>query len=151
MNETTESFFMALADKTRLRILNLLRSGEVCVLHFTDVLGESQPKISRHLAYLRRAGVVAARRDGKWMHYSIRWPEDRGAAGVLDSTLDWLASDERSRIDLEKYGNVISRRKTPEPDFEPAVWAPELHATRSYEDPQETRPPRHNDLDEFLL
>jgi ArsR family transcriptional regulator, arsenate/arsenite/antimonite-responsive transcriptional repressor len=50
-----EVFFMALADKTRLRLLNLMRDGEICVCFFTEVLEESQPKISRHLAYLRMA------------------------------------------------------------------------------------------------
>jgi ArsR family transcriptional regulator len=66
-----ETMFMALADKTRLRLLNLMAAEEVCVCFFTEVLGDSQPKISRHLAYLRNADLVEARRDGKWMHYSI--------------------------------------------------------------------------------
>jgi ArsR family transcriptional regulator len=80
MNENAladmETFFMALADKTRLRLLNLMRDEEVCVCFFTEVLGDSQPKISRHLAYLRNAGIVQARRDGKCMHYSIIPPGD---------------------------------------------------------------------------
>ena len=59
------TLFEALADRTRLRLLHLMTAGEICVCYFVEVLGESQPKISRHLAYLRRAGVVAARRDGK--------------------------------------------------------------------------------------
>ena len=62
--------FAALADSTRLRLLNLMAGREVCVCHFVEILGQSQPKISRHLAYLRQAGIVAARREGKWMHYS---------------------------------------------------------------------------------
>ena len=71
-----ELLFKALADRTRLRLLNLMSCGEVCVCFFVEVLGVSQPKISRHLAYLRRAGVVAARRDGKWMHYRVSTPAD---------------------------------------------------------------------------
>ena len=63
--------FAALADTTRLRLLNLMAGREVCVCHFVEILGQSQPKISRHLAYLPNAGIVAARREGKWMHYSI--------------------------------------------------------------------------------
>ena len=63
-----ETLFLALADKTRLRLLNLMRGDEVCVCYFTEVLGESQPKISRHLAYLRNAKIVSARREGKWMN-----------------------------------------------------------------------------------
>jgi ArsR family transcriptional regulator len=63
--------FAALADCTRLRLLNLMNGKEVCVCYFVEILGQSQPKISRHLAYLRRADIVTARREGKWMHYKI--------------------------------------------------------------------------------
>lgn len=97
-----ETFFMALADKTRLRLLNLMRDGEICVCFFTEVLNESQPKISRHLAYLRNAGIVEARRDGKWMHYKIVEPESDYAAKVLQDTLDWLASQDEMQKDYEK-------------------------------------------------
>lgn len=97
-----ETFFMALADKTRLRLLNLMRDDEVCVCFFTEVLEESQPKISRHLAYLRNAGIVEARRDGKWMHYRIINPENRSAAAVLRDTLFWLESQEEMRNDYDK-------------------------------------------------
>ncbi|MFN2391782.1 MAG: ArsR/SmtB family transcription factor, partial [Pyrinomonadaceae bacterium] len=69
--KSMEIFFLALADKTRLRLLNLMRENEVCVCFFTEVLDESQPKISRHLAYLRNAEIVSARREGKWIHYKI--------------------------------------------------------------------------------
>lgn len=79
-------FFAALSDPTRLRLVNLMGGREVCVCYFVEVLGQSQPKISRHLAYLRNAGVVPVRRDGKWMHYRIERPEDAGAAAVLDAT-----------------------------------------------------------------
>lgn len=96
-----ETFFMALADKTRLRLLNLMRDGEICVCFFTEVLNESQPKVSRHLAYLRNAGIVEARRDGKWMHYRIAEPENDYAAQILNDTLDWLASQEEMRKDYE--------------------------------------------------
>src|SRR4028119_987907 len=88
-----ETFFLALADKTRLRLLNLMRDDEVCVCFFTEVLSESQPKISRHLAYLRNAGIVEARREGKWMHYRIIKPENPLAARVLEDTLQWLGSE----------------------------------------------------------
>jgi ArsR family transcriptional regulator, arsenate/arsenite/antimonite-responsive transcriptional repressor len=66
-----EIFFKALADATRLRILGLLMTGEVCVCHIHESLKISQPKASRHLAYLRRAGLVATRRDGLWIHYRL--------------------------------------------------------------------------------
>src|SRR3954453_14813308 len=66
-----ETLCKALADATRLRILGLLLTGEVCVCHIHDSLRISQPKASRHLAYLRKAGLVEARREGLWMHYRI--------------------------------------------------------------------------------
>ena len=66
-----ESVYKALADKTRLRILALLGNNEVCVCHMHDTLGLPQPTVSRHLAYLRKSGIVAARRDGVWMHYQV--------------------------------------------------------------------------------
>jgi len=66
-----ENLFKALADKTRLRILALLGNNEVCVCHIHDSLGVPQPTVSRHLAYLRKSGLVATRRDGVWMHYQV--------------------------------------------------------------------------------
>jgi ArsR family transcriptional regulator len=66
-----ETCFKALADGTRLRILGLLLTGEVCVCHIHESLRIPQPKASRHLAYLRKAGLVEARRDGLWMHYRL--------------------------------------------------------------------------------
>src|SRR5256886_14694399 len=66
-----EALFKALADATRLRILGLLLTGEVCVCHIHESLGIPQPKASRHLAYLRRAGLVETRRDGLWVHYRL--------------------------------------------------------------------------------
>lgn len=97
-----ETFFMALADKTRLRLLNLMREDEICVCFFTEVLEESQPKVSRHLAYLRNAGIVEARRDGKWMHYRIIKPENPFATQVLEDTLVWLASQDQMQKDYQK-------------------------------------------------
>jgi ArsR family transcriptional regulator len=95
-------FFAALSDPTRLRLINLMGGREVCVCYFVEVLGQSQPKISRHLAYLRNVGVVSARRDGKWMHYRIERPEDTGAAAVLDATLSSLRDDRLMKSDLAK-------------------------------------------------
>jgi len=94
--------FAALADPTRLRLLNLMRGREVCVCYFVEILQQSQPKISRHLAYLRNAGIVSARRDGKWMHYSIQRPDDAAAASVLDAVLSSLRDDKRMRPDLAR-------------------------------------------------
>ncbi len=94
--------FAALSDRTRLRLLNLMDGREVCVCYFVEILGQSQPKISRHLAYLRRAGVVAARREGKWVHYKIVVPTNTGAAKILRETLAVLREDKGMQADLTR-------------------------------------------------
>ncbi len=98
-----EIFFMALADKTRLRLLNLMRENEVSVGFLVDILGESQPKVSRHLAYLRTAGIVEARRDGKWIYYKITTPSDDFAARVLSDTFDWLYSQKEMQMEYKRF------------------------------------------------
>lgn len=97
-----ELFFRALADRTRLRLLNLMQADEVCVCFFVEILKTNQPKISRHLAYLRRAGVVGARRQGPWMHYRIVEPPDADAARLLQETMSWLANDTEMQRDRER-------------------------------------------------
>src|SRR5450755_550786 len=82
--------FRALADTTRLRLLNLIADREICVCYFVEILKTSQPKISRHLAYLRKAGIVAARREGRWMHYRLVAPRDAVASAILKETLGHL-------------------------------------------------------------
>ncbi len=108
-----ETLFLALADKTRLRLLNLMRGNEVCVCFFTEVLGESQPKISRHLAYLRNAGIVSARRDGKWMNYKIEIPENPYAEQILNDTLKWLEAQDDMREDYNKLAIVCCSIEVP--------------------------------------
>lgn len=108
-----ETFFSALADRTRLRLLNLMGSDEVCVCFFVEILKLSQPKISRHLAYLRRAGIVGARRDGQWMHYRIVEPQDAGAAQVLQELLKWLAADREMQRDRERLVRVCCAPQLP--------------------------------------
>lgn len=100
-----ELFFAALADRTRLRLINLMAMDEICVCFLVETLAESQPKVSRHLAYLRRAGLVETRRDGKWMHYRLFEPPDERAARVFREVLAWLAEDpgmQRDRRSLTK-------------------------------------------------
>jgi ArsR family transcriptional regulator len=98
--------FAALSDRTRLRLLNLMSGREVCVCYFVEILKQGQPKISRHLAYLRRAGVVSARREGKWMHYSIERPTDAGAAAILEATLASFSGDREMQSDLARLDKV---------------------------------------------
>lgn len=74
--DTMATLFQALADPTRLRILGLLLTGEVCVCHIHESLRIPQPKASRHLAYLRRAGLVGTRREGLWVYYRVAEPGD---------------------------------------------------------------------------
>ena len=78
-----ETLFKALADATRLRILGLLLTGEVCVCHIHESLRITQPKASRHLAYLRRCGLVGARRDGLWVHYRLATLPDPVLAAII--------------------------------------------------------------------
>jgi ArsR family transcriptional regulator len=98
--------FAALSDRTRLRLLNLMDGREVCVCYFVEILGQSQPKISRHLAYLRRAGVVAARREGKWMHYRIVVPSHIGAARILREALAVVREEKAMQADLTRLGKA---------------------------------------------
>lgn len=90
---TMEALFSALADQTRLRLINLLGDDEVCVCFLQEVLNTNQPKISRHLAYLRRAGIVTARRQGTWMHYRLVMPSDPHAAKMLEELRAWCAEN----------------------------------------------------------
>lgn len=101
-----ERFFQALGDRTRLRLLNLMDDREICVCYFVAILGQPQPKISRHLAYLRNAGIVTARREGKWMHYRIVMPPDAGAARILKQILAWLKDDKSMQSDRSRLVRV---------------------------------------------
>ncbi|MEX0775584.1 MAG: metalloregulator ArsR/SmtB family transcription factor [Phycisphaeraceae bacterium] len=76
--------FRAMADPTRLRLLHLLTRGERCVCELVDTVDQPQPTVSRHLAYLRRAGLVAARKDGLWVHYRLTEPHDELQRRLLD-------------------------------------------------------------------
>ena len=96
------SIFAALADSTRLRLLNLMAGREVCVCYFVEILRQGQPKISRHLAYLRKAGLVTARREGKWMHYRISPLDSEAAAAILNTALASLRGDCQMQADLAK-------------------------------------------------
>src|ERR1017187_5107024 len=97
-----EVLFRALADPTRLRLLNLIADREICVGYFVEILGVSQPKVSRHLAYLRKAGIVASRREGKWMHYRLLPQADEASASILAAVLGSMGSDRQMQADLPK-------------------------------------------------
>lgn len=76
--------FAAFSDPTRLRILHLLREGEVCVGDLVTILDMPQPTISRHLAYLRRSALVVTRRSGLWTYYSLASAKSEFHRKLLD-------------------------------------------------------------------
>ena len=124
MKTTLVTLFQALSDPTRLRLLNVLAAGEVCVCYFVAIFDEPQPKISRHLAYLRRAGLVTARRDGKWMHYSLTIPADPAVAEVLRKVLEVASKErvmQRDRLALERVCCAVklpaSLQNAPKPEL----------------------------------
>ena len=101
-----DRLFRALSDPTRLRLLNLIADRDICVCYFVEILGLSQPKISRHLAYLRSAGIVAARRQGKWMHYRLALPKDSAARGILLAALEHLSRQAEMQRDVRRLGSA---------------------------------------------
>ena len=120
------NIFAALADTTRLRLLNLMAGREVCVCYFVEILRQGQPKISRHLAYLRRTGLVIARREGKWMHYRICPPADPAVASILKAALDSFRNDKQMQAYLAKLDRACctpDRLVVPEGAPRPAIVA----------------------------
>lgn len=101
-----ELFFAALADNTRRRLLNLIGEDEVCVCFLVEVIGTNQPKISRHLAILKNAGLVSVRRDWKWSHYRITKPGNKQAAKIFEETLKLLASDPEMQKDKKQMAKM---------------------------------------------
>lgn len=119
-----ELFFRALADRTRLRMLNLL-GEEMCGCFLAEILQLSRPNISHHLAYLQRAGIVAARPDGKWTHYRILAPADPPAARILGEARNWITHDKEMQQDHKRLVKVccsseipVALRGVPKP----AIW-----------------------------
>jgi len=110
-----EQFFLALSDRNRLRLINLMGEDEICVCFFVEILKMPQPKVSRHLAYLRRAGIVEARREGKWMHYRIVPPVDEHAARIFEQVRDWLNSDREMQQDRARLVKVCCGPSLPLP------------------------------------
>ena len=104
-----ELLFKALADNTRLRLIHLLGDDELCVCSCVEVLRTNQPKISRHLADLRRAGLVTARRDGKWTHYRLTQPSDRHIARIFSELRARLANDPQMQSDKARLETAMSK------------------------------------------
>lgn len=185
----TASLFLALGDETRLRLLNLMRDREICVSSFTGTLGQSQPLISRHLAYLRNSGLVEARRDGKWMHYSISAKLDTNTARLMAELFNWMEGQDRLQQDRKRYleahpsdvsesarhttsRKAASRSKPdrratttveaqssvpprfelePESELEIGFTPEDITENENEAESFDTRGPRHNELEDFLL
>ncbi|MBN1488958.1 MAG: winged helix-turn-helix transcriptional regulator [Phycisphaerae bacterium] len=107
---TTNLVFRAFADETRLRILNLLLDGEMCVCDLCEVLGVLQPRISRHLGYLTRAGLVSVRQEGKWKHYSLVEKPGRLHSSLLSCVRGCLNDIEILKDDRRTLRKRRSRR-----------------------------------------
>lgn len=105
----TNVLFRAVADETRLRLLNLLLDGEICVCHLCDVLRRPQPTISRHLAYLRRAGLVRVRQDGRWKHYAVTRKPTALHRSLLKCVRDCLRPVDVLQGDLARLGRIRRR------------------------------------------
>jgi ArsR family transcriptional regulator len=99
--------YAALADPTRLRILSLLGDGEVCVCHLHASLDVPQPTASRHLAYLRKSGLVEARREGSWMHYRLSTIDNAVVASVVKAALHALTHSDVSARDERRLRIAI--------------------------------------------
>ena len=111
-----ETLFKALADRTRLRILSLLQAGEICVCDIHGSLGLPQPTVSRHLAYLRKAGLVSGRKDGLWVHYrlaSLPDPVGQTVLQAVNHALGHTDAGERDRRRLLKMADVASVEPAP--------------------------------------
>ncbi len=141
-----ERFFLALSDKTRLRIINLIGDKEICVCFFTEALAEPQPKISRHLAYLRRTGVVKTRRDGKWIYYRLVQPKDEPAQRVLNEIQAWMAADEQMQKDLERLTQICCS-----PEMMPVLIQPSLRSLAVSQKIEEPKSYEVKELEDFLL
>jgi ArsR family transcriptional regulator, arsenate/arsenite/antimonite-responsive transcriptional repressor len=92
----------AFADPSRLRLLNLLRGGEVCVCHLHEALELPQPTVSRHLAYLRKRGLVVGRKEGLWIHYRLAKPASQLHRRLLECVSSCLADPELLKNDRQR-------------------------------------------------
>ncbi len=101
--------FKACSDPTRLRILHMLRGGELCVCDIVDVLDVPQPKVSRHLAYLKKTGLVDAHKEGLWIYYSLRCAGNPLHKKLLESLSLCAPLDTRLDADVRKLSRLKSK------------------------------------------
>lgn len=108
----TAQLFKALSDETRLRILALLTAGELCVCDLVSILALPQSTVSRHLAYLRNAGLVADRRQGVWMYYQFAQPTGPLHQDLLELLRQRLGEIPQARRDALALQHLISQNGT---------------------------------------
>src|SRR3954468_10206868 len=107
LNESAE-LLKAFADPVRLRLLNLLAGGEVCVCHLHEALGLPQPTVSRHLAYLRKHGLVVGRKDGMWVHYRRAKPKTSLHRSLVDSLETCLGDLDVFQEDRRRLARAVT-------------------------------------------
>ncbi len=108
--ENLAVIFKALSEEIRLRIINLLSTGELCVCDLMAVLGMPQSKVSRHLAYLRNAGWVRGYRNGKWMYYGLSQKLTPFQSKVLDTLMQDLEAHPQAGCDLETLESYMKTK-----------------------------------------
>lgn len=147
---TLEKLFLALGDKTRLRLLALMAEGEVSVGFLADKLRESQPKVSRHLAYLRGAGIVGTRRDGKWIYYALSYPHDTVQRQIFDSVIRSIVT---VSVDQETvYFTEDIRSPESQPSWESDTYeSDDLHEPADNYEEEEEDIPETEEMEIFLL
>jgi ArsR family transcriptional regulator len=117
--EQVVEIFKALSEEMRLRIMMLLTDGELCVCDLMAIFEEPQSKVSRHLAYLKHAGLIGSKRVGVWMHYFLKDPMDELAAAQLAFMNERLAHLPRFKEDADRM-TELKKQKTCETAQPPA-------------------------------
>ena len=107
--------YQCLCDETRLRILNLLREGELCVCHFQEILGEPQVKISKHLSYLKKNGLVESRKDANWVIYQLPARPSRELSANLVCLQDCVSGNAVFSRDLGKRRKLVTKFESSSP------------------------------------
>ncbi len=148
-----ETLFLALGDKTRLQLLSLMADGPVPVGLLVEKTGQSQPKVSRHLAYLRNCGVVMTSRDGKWIYYEIDYGTEPVVRQMLEAVIGSLcgkSSRPRPPVQREKLKRTTPRREIyVDPDM--AYVPEEYEEVETYEPEPTVRQDEDAEMDVFLL
>lgn len=112
-----DQMFRAFSDRTRLRILNVLQHGELCVGQIVEILEVTQPRVSQHLAYLRNAGLVIGRKEGLWMYYSLAEARTKFHVNLLDCLkqcfceVEELKRDELIAVKVRKRGDCCEKQR----------------------------------------